>query len=263
MDILKRNNVQVIEGGSPTLVFAHGYGCDQNVWQDMIAAFSPRHKIVTFDYVGAGKSDLSSYDKQRYSTLEGYVKDLEEVYEALGLRDTILIAHSVSSMVGLLLGIDHPEYFRDMVFLGPSPRYLDDVGYRGGFTEEDLAGLFEMMDNNYLGWSRALAPSIMGNADRPELGDRLTNSFCATDPEIASQFARVTFLGDNRQDLARLTVPSLILQCSEDIVAPQYVGAYMHDVMKNSTLVVLNATGHCSHMSAPEETINAIRKYIY
>lgn len=263
MDILSRNNVHVIEGGNPTIVFAHGYGCDQNVWQDIIGAFSPKHKIVIFDYVGAGKSDLSAYDKLRYNNLDGYVKDLEEIYEVLNLADTILIAHSVSCMIGLLLGITHPQYFRNMIFLGPSPRYLNDIGYEGAFAQEDLEGLFEMMDNNYLGWSRAIAPSFMGNPERPELGERLTNSFCATDPEIASQFARVTFLGDNRADLSKLTVPSLILQCSDDIVAPEYVGTYMHKQMKNSTLVVLKATGHCSHMSAPLETISAIKEYIY
>jgi sigma-B regulation protein RsbQ len=263
MDVLKRNNVQVIEGGSPTLVFAHGYGCDQHVWQEMIGSFSPRHRIVMFDYVGAGGSDLSRFDKERYSSLEGYAMDLEEIYQALGLSDTILIAHSVSSMIGLLLGIKHPEYFRNIVFLGPSPRYIDDVDYEGAFSREDLESLFEMMDNNYLGWSRALAPSFIANPERPELGERLTNSFCATDPEIARQFARVTFLGDNRKDLSKLAVPSLTLQCKEDIVAPEYVGNYMHERMENNTFVLLKATGHCSHMSAPEETIQAIKDYIY
>ncbi|MDB5022222.1 MAG: alpha/beta hydrolase [Pedobacter sp.] len=262
MDVLKRNNVKVFGEGDTTMVFAHGYGCDQNVWQDLIQAFSKDYKLVTFDYVGAGHSDLSAYSKQRYGTLEGYAQDIEEIYEALNLRDTILVAHSVSSMISVLVGIKHPEYFRNIIFLGPSPRYLNDGDYIGGFEREDLEGLFEMMDNNYLGWSRALAPSFMANPDRPELGERLTNSFCATDPEIAKQFARVTFLGDNRKDLSRLTVPSLTLQCTNDIVAPLTVGQYMNKHMSNNTLVIMKATGHCPHMSEPEETIEAIRNYI-
>lgn len=262
MDILKRNNVTVSGQGDTTMVFAHGYGCDQHVWQDMIRSFSNDYKVVSFDYVGAGMSDLSAYSKERYSTLEGYAQDILEIYETLGLRDTILIAHSVSSMIGLLAGIKRPEYFKTIVFLGPSPRYLNDGNYHGGFEKEDLEGLFEMMDNNFLGWSRALAPSIMGNPEHPELGERLTNSFCATDPEIAQQFARVTFLSDNRADLSKLTVPSLTLQCTNDIIAPISVGKYMNENMANNTLVIMEATGHCPHMSAPDETIAAVRDYL-
>ncbi|TCD25474.1 alpha/beta hydrolase [Pedobacter psychrodurus] len=262
MDILKRNNVKVFGEGNTTMVFAHGYGCDQNVWQDIINTFATGYRVVSFDYVGAGLSDLSAYDPARYSTLEGYTQDILEIYEALGLTDTILVAHSVSSMIGLLAGIKRPDYFRNIVFVGPSPRYLNDGEYFGGFEKEDLDGLFEMMDNNYLGWSRALAPSIMGNAERPELGERLTNSFCATDPEIAKQFARVTFLSDNRADLPHLTVPSLTLQCSNDMIAPIAVGEYMNRNMQGNTLVVMDATGHCPHMSAPGETIKAIKDYL-
>jgi sigma-B regulation protein RsbQ len=262
LDVLKRNNVTIYGEGSTTMVLAHGYGCDQNVWHELIQAFSPDYRVITFDYVGAGTSDLSAYSKQRYATLEGYAKDIEEIYEALGLQDTVLIAHSVSCMISLLVGITHPEYFRNMIFLGPSPRYLNDGDYIGGFEQEDLEGLFEMMDNNYLGWSRALAPSFMGNPDRPELGERLSNNFCATDPEIAKQFARVTFLGDNRKDLSRLSVPTLTLQCTNDIVAPLTVGHYMNKNMSNNKLVIMEATGHCPHMSEPEETISAIRSYI-
>ncbi|MBB5438125.1 sigma-B regulation protein RsbQ [Pedobacter sp. AK017] len=263
MDILKRNNVTILgEENKPTMVFAHGYGCDQNVWQDMINSFSKDYRVVSFDYVGAGMSDLSAYSKERYSSLNGYAQDILEIYESLGLKDTILIAHSVSSMIGLLAGIQKPEYFKSIIFLGPSPRYLNDVDYHGGFEQEDLEGLFEMMDNNYLGWARALAPSIMGNPEYPELGERLTNSFCATDPEIAQQFARVTFLSDNRADLPKLTVPSLTLQCSNDIIAPISVGNYMNENMRNNTLVIMEATGHCPHMSAPGETIAAVRNYL-
>lgn len=262
MDIIKRNNVKVIGQGSKTIVFAHGYGCDQNVWNDMINDFSRDYRVVSFDYVGAGASDLTAYSKERYSNLNGYAQDILDIYEALDLKDTILIAHSVSSMIGVLAGIKRPDLFSHIIFLGPSPRYLNDEEYTGGFEQSDLEELFEMMDNNYLGWSRALAPSIMGNSDRPELGEQLTNSFCATDPEIAKQFARVTFLSDNRADLKNLSVPSLTLQCTDDIIAPMFVGYYMNGIMQNNTLVVLKATGHCPHMSAVNETIDAIRTYL-
>lgn len=262
MDILKRNNVKVFGQGDQTMVFAHGYGCDQNVWYDMIRAFTDDYRVVSFDYVGAGESDLSAYKKERYSNLEGYSQDILEIYEALGLKNTILVAHSVSSMIGLLAGIKRPDLFSHIIFLGPSPRYLNDVDYIGGFERDDLEELFEMMDNNYLGWSRAIAPSIMGNTDRPELAEKLTNSFCATDPEIAKQFARVTFLSDNREDLAKLTIPTLTLQCTNDIIAPVAVGTYMKEKMQNNTLVLLDATGHCPHMSAVQETISAIKNYL-
>jgi sigma-B regulation protein RsbQ len=261
-DILKRNNVHIQGNGTQTMVFAHGYGCDQHVWTDIIKAFENDYKIVIFDYVGAGNSDLSAYDKERYSTLSGYAKDLLEIYDALDLSDTILVGHSVSSMIGLLAAIQKPSLFNRLIFLGPSPRYLNDGDYFGGFEMEDLEELFSMMDENYLGWSRALGPSIMGNSERPELSERLTNSFCATDPEIAKQFARVTFLSDNRTDLPMLTVPSLTLQCTNDIIAPIEVGHYMHSNMKGNTLVIMKASGHCPHMSAPDETIKSMKAYL-
>lgn len=261
-DILKRNNVKIYGHGEKIMVFAHGYGCDQHVWIDIASSFENDYKLVAFDYVGAGKSDLTAYNKERYSTLDGYTEDILEIYETLGLKDTILVGHSVSSMIGLLAAVKSPELFSKLIFLGPSPRYLNDGDYYGGFDRNDLEDLFNMMDNNYLGWSRALAPSIMGNQERPELGERLTNSFCATDPEIAKQFARVTFLSDNRNDLAKLTVPSLTLQCTNDIIAPIQVGQYMHENMQNNTLVIMDASGHCPHMSAPKETINAMKAYL-
>jgi sigma-B regulation protein RsbQ len=261
-DILKRNNVNVIGKGTKTMVFAHGYGCDQHVWNDIIKVFENDYRIVVFDYVGAGNSDLTAYDKERYNTLSGYAKDILEIYEALELTDTILVGHSVSSMIGLLAAIEKPELFSQLILLGPSPRYLNDGDYFGGFEMPDLEELFTMMDENYLGWSSALAPSIMGNAERPELGERLTNNFCATDPEIARHFARVTFLSDNRADLPKLTVPSLTLQCTNDIIAPVQVGHYMHNNMKDNTLVIMKASGHCPHMSAPNETIKAMQAYL-
>lgn len=244
------------------MVFAHGYGCDQHVWSDLINAFAADFRIVTFDYVGSGQSDLSAYSRSRYSSLNGYVQDLLEIYEELTLRDTILIAHSVSCMVAVLAAIKQPEYFSRLVLIGPSPRYINDEGYTGGFEQEDLEGLLEMMDNNYLGWSAALAPQIMGNPERPGLSERLKNSFCATDPEIARQFAKVTFLSDNRSDLGSLGVPSLILQSSEDIIAPLEVGEYTHAELKDSTIVVLKSKGHCPHMSEPDEVVASIKSYL-
>ncbi|SDE35427.1 sigma-B regulation protein RsbQ [Mucilaginibacter pineti] len=261
-DILKRNNVQLMGEGEQYMIFAHGYGCDQHVWSDMVPAFVDDYKLVLFDYVGSGESDLSAYDAKRYSSLNGYAQDLIEICDALQIRNAILVGHSVSSMIGVLAANQRPEFFSKLIFLGPSPCYLNKGDYHGGFEQADLDGLFEMMDNNYLGWAQALAPQIMANGDRPELGETLTTSFCATDPVIAQQFARVTFLSDNREDLAKLKLPSLTLQCSSDIIAPLEVGKYIHNVLPDNRLVVLKATGHCSHMSAPAETIAAIRNFI-
>jgi sigma-B regulation protein RsbQ len=261
-DILKRNNVNVIGDGKKVMIFAHGFGCDQNVWSYLVKEFSSDYKLVLFDYVGAGKSDISAYDSQKYSKLEGYAQDILDVCEALKIKDAIFIGHSVSSIIGLLAANKEPSYFEKLVFIGPSPRYMNDEGYTGGFERENLEQLFDMMDSNYLGWSRSLAPAIMGNPDRPELGDELTNNFCATDPKIAGEFARVTFLSDNRSDLSKLQIPSLTLQCADDIIAPVEVGYYMEKNTPGNLLVMMKATGHCPHMSAPEETVKAIKAFI-
>ena len=261
-NVIERNNVNVIGDGNEVLLFAHGYGCDQHVWSEIVSSFADRYKIILFDYVGAGCSDLNAYDQERYSSLSGYAEDIIEICDTLNVRNAVLIAHSVSGMIGVLASNQRPELFKKMVFLGPSPRYLNESGYYGGFEKKDLEGLFEVMDNNYLGWSAAMGPAIMANADKPELGERLANNFCSTDPEIAKQFARVTFLSDNRDDLLKLTVPTLTLQCNEDIIAPLEVGHYIHKHAPQNTLVVLKATGHCSHMSAPAETIKAIKAFL-
>lgn len=261
-DILKRNNVTITGNGTKTMVFAHGFGCDQNVWDYIKDQFTQEYRLILFDYVGAGKSDLSAYDAKRYSSLHGYAQDVLEICQALNLRDTIFIGHSVSSMIGLLAANKEPSYFDQLIFLGPSPRYINEEGYTGGFERKDLEGLFEIMDSNYMGWSQSLAPAIMGNPDKPELGQALTSSFCATDPEIARQFARVTFFSDNRPDLAHSRVKSLTLQCSDDIIAPLEVGYYMQQHTPKNTLVIMKATGHCPHMSAPEETVAAIKASI-
>ncbi|MEO7457546.1 MAG: alpha/beta hydrolase [Gemmatimonadaceae bacterium] len=262
VDVIKRNNVVERGRGTTPMLFAHGFGCDQNMWRYITPAFEADYRIVLFDYVGAGKSDWSAYDEPRYSTLDGYAEDVLDVCRALDLRDVVYVGHSVSSMVGVLAARKEPERFSQLIMVGPSPRYIDDDGYTGGFKTADIEGLLETMDKNYIGWANFLAPAIMKNPDRPELAGELTESFCSTDPVIASRFARATFFSDNRADLASVTHPSLILQCSDDIIAPLAVGEYVHRAIPGSTLRVMNATGHCPHMSAPEETIGLIKEYL-
>ena len=262
-DVLRRNNVTV--AGNPAgrpMVFAHGFGCDQNMWRFVAPAFADRYRLVLFDYVGAGGSDLAAYDPDRYATLSGYAQDVVDVCEALDLRDAVFVGHSVSSMIGVLAADAAPERVGALVLVGPSPRYIDENGYVGGFTEEDIDGLLASLDSNYLGWSSAMAPVIVANPDRPELGAELTASFCRTDPEIQKRFARATFLSDNRKDLGRVRVPTLVLQCSEDVIAPETVGEYVHEHIAGSRLVRLHATGHCPNLSAPGETIAAIAAFL-
>ena len=244
------------------MLFAHGFGCDQNMWRHVTPAFEGDHRIVVFDYVGAGDSDLSAYDPERYSSLDGYAADVLEICRELELRDVIFVGHSVSAMIGVLAAIEEPDRFAKLVMIGPSPRYIDDEAYVGGFSREDIVELLDSLESNYLGWSSAMAPAIMGNPDRPELGAELTASFCRTDPAIARQFAQVTFLSDNRGDLARVDVPTLVLQCDDDVIAPVGVGDFVHDAMPNSALVSLKVTGHCPHLSAPDQTIAAIRDFL-
>jgi sigma-B regulation protein RsbQ len=260
---LVRNNVGVhgIPDGQPML-FAHGFGCDQNMWRFVWPAFADRYRIVLFDHVGHGGSDASAFDEHRYGSLEGYAGDVLEICEALDLADVIFVGHSVSAMIGVLAAAEQPERFARLVLVGPSARYIDDVDYVGGFTHEDIEGLLESLESNYLGWSSAMAPAIMGTPDRPQLGEELTNSFCRTDPRIAAHFARTTFLSDNRADLARVRTPSLVLQCSQDVIAPQTVGEYVHEHLAGSRLVLMQATGHCPNLSAPEETIAAIEAFL-
>jgi sigma-B regulation protein RsbQ len=244
------------------MLFAHGFGCDQNMWRFVAPAFEERYQTVLFDYVGAGGSDLGAYDTERYASLDGYARDVLDVCEALDLNDVVFVGHSVSAMVGMLAAIAAPERFGALVLIGPSPRYINDRDYVGGFTEEDIDGLLDSLDSNYLGWSSAMAPVIVGNPDRPELGAELTASFCRTDPEIQKRFARVTFLSDNRADVGRVRVPALVLQCSDDVIAPDPVGEYVHRHLAGSSLVRLRASGHCPNLSAPEETAEAIAAFL-
>ncbi len=261
-EVLRRNNVRVFGDGTQPMLFAHGFGCDQNMWRFVTPHFEKDYKIVTFDYVGSGHSDLKAYDPDRYAKIDGYAEDVLEIVRALDLRDVIFVGHSVSGMVGVLASNQEPERFEQLIMIGPSPRYINDGSYVGGFEQKDIDGLFEMMDHNFIGWANFLAPAIMKNADRPELGGELTESFCSTDPIIARRFAEATFLADNRADLAQVTVPSLILQCSDDMVAPRDVGEYLSRELAGSTLRVMNAVGHCPHMSDPDETVALIKEYL-
>ena len=262
-DVASRNNVRVFGSGTQPMLFAHGFGCDQNMWRHVTPAFEDDYRIVLFDYVGAGKSDRSAYDPARYRTLDGYARDILEVCAELDLRDVILVAHSVSGMIAVLAAQQAPEHFERLVLVGPSPRYINDPpDYTGGFERADIEGLLEMMDKNFIGWANFLGPAIMKNPEHPELAEELTESFCSTDPVIARSFAEATFFADNRADLPGVSVPSLILQCSDDLIAPLAVGDYLHRQMPESTLRVMKATGHCPHMSHPEETIELIREYL-
>lgn len=261
-DILVRNNVKVFGKGTQTMLFAHGFGCDQNMWRFVTPAFEDDYRIIQFDYVGSGKSDLTAYSAERYGKLDGYVQDVLEICNALDLKDVIFVGHSVSSVIGILASIREPERFKQLILVGPSPSYINDPPYVGGFERADIDGLLEVMEKNYIGWANFLAPVIMKNEERPELTRELEESFCSTDPQIARRFAQATFLSDNRSDITKVTVPSLIMQCSDDAIAPLDVGDYLEQHLPQSTLRVLKATGHCPHMSHPEETINVIKEFL-
>lgn len=263
VSIAARHNINM--SGQPDgqpILFAHGFGCDQNMWRYVAPRFEDEFRVVLFDHIGAGGSDPSAYDPQRYSSLSGYAEDVVAICTELELRDAVFVGHSVSAMIGVLAAAAAPELFAKLVLIGPSPRYINDDDYVGGFSVDDINDMFESLESNYLGWSSAMAPVIMGRADRPELGEELTESFCRTDPSIARQFARVTFLSDNREDLPAVATPALVLQCVNDVIAPVSVGEFVCDRMPNASMVLLNATGHCPNLSAPEETAAAIDKFV-
>ena len=262
MDIQKRNNVQVFGTGAIPMIFAHGFGCDQNMWRYLTPSFKDRFKIIVFDLVGSGQSDLTAYDRNKYGTLHGYADDVLEILAAHADGPSVFVGHSVSAIVGLLAAIRAPKQFRCQVMVGPSPSYINDRDYVGGFTRSDIESMLETLESNYLGWSSNMAPAIMGAPDKPELGVELTNSFCRTDPEIASHFARVTFLSDHRADLPQMPVPSLILQSSDDMIAPRVVGEYMNRTMPQSTLAIIDNVGHCPHLSAPCASADAMESFL-
>ena len=263
IDMIKRNDVQITGTGEKTIVFAPGFGCDQRMWRYVTPSLEKDYRIITFDYVGAGKTDLRFYDHTRYRHLSGYAQDVLEVLAALELQKAIFVGHSVSGMIGLLASIQDPERFESLIMVGPSPCYLNDPPeYAGGYERSDLEGLIELMEKNYIQWASQFASLVMKNADRPELSGELEESFCSTDPIIAGNFARATFFSDNRKELSKAPVPSLILQCAEDAIAPTQVGEYLHRCMPGSEIRFMKATGHCPHLSHPEETLALIKDYL-
>ena len=261
MSVLQRNHVHV-SGKGPPMVFVHGFGCDQSMWRLLAPHFAEHHTCILMDLVGSGQSDLSAYDSRKYGTLQGYAADVCEVLAEVTDAPAVCVGHSVSAMIGMLANLRSPDQFLAQVMVGPSPCYINDGDYVGGFERSDIESLLETLESNYLGWSSTMAPAIMGAPDRPELGQELTNSFCRTDPEIARQFARVTFLSDHRADLPRLQAPTLVLQCSEDLIAPQAVGEYMRRTIPNCTLHVIENVGHCPHLSAPGASADAIERFL-
>ncbi len=262
MNAIQRNNVVIKGKGEQVMLFAHGFGCDQNMWRYITPAFEEDYKIVLIDHVGAGKSDLTAYSPEKYSQLEGYAEDIVEICSELELKDIIFVGHSVSAVIGIIASLKEAHIFKSLILVGPSPSYINDGDYVGGFTHQQITELLESLDNNHLGWSMAMAPVIMANPEREELAEELSNSFCRTNPEIAKQFARTTFFTDKRDLIPQVTIPTLILQCSEDVIAPEEVGVYMHEKIKNSKLVLMEATGHCPNLSAPEETISAMKAFL-
>ena len=262
MSIDRRHNIHVSGSGPQTMVFAHGFGCDQNMWRLLAPHFADRYRIVLYDLVGSGMSDLSAYDRRKYGSLHGHASDVVEIIDAHAQGPVVFVGHSVSAIIGLLATLEAPDRFASQVMLGPSPSYINDGDYVGGFTRDDIDGLLEALESNYLGWSSTMAPAIMGAPGQPELGAELTNSFCRTDPDIAKHFARVTFLSDHRADLPKSTVPALIVQCSDDLIAPQSVGRYMHAVMPRSVLKVISNVGHCPHLSAPCASLDAMEAFL-
>jgi sigma-B regulation protein RsbQ len=261
MSVLSRNNVHV-QGKGPPMLFIHGFGCDQNMWRLLAPHFAENHQCILMDLVGSGQSDLKAYNREKYSTLHGYAKDVCEVLAEVTDAPAICVGHSVSAMIGMLANLRCPDQFLAQIMVGPSPCYLNDGDYQGGFTRADIESLLETMESNYLGWSSNMAPAIMGAPDQPALAQELTNSFCRTDPEIAKQFARVTFLSDHRDDLPRLQAPTLVLQCSDDLIAPRSVGEYLQRTLPNCTLAVIENVGHCPHLSAPGASADAMERFL-
>lgn len=262
MSIQHRNNVQVSGDGPATMFFAHGFGCDQNMWRLLAPAYGSRYRTVLFDLVGSGQSDLSAFDRDKYATLKGYADDVAEIVAAFGQGPAVFVGHSVSAMIGALADVAHDGMFSAHVMVGPSPCYINQGDYEGGFERADIESLLETLESNYLGWSSNMAPAIMGVPNGPALGEELTNSFCRTDPEIAKHFARVTFLSDHRDALPRVETPTLVLQCDDDLIAPMAVGEYMRNVMPQCVLEVIENVGHCPHLSAPSACSAAMDRFL-
>ena len=262
-NILRRNNVNMLGEGKKTIVFGQGLACDQNIWHTIIPSFQNDYRIVLYDYVGSGNSDLTAFDPKRYSTIYGYVKDLLEILETLNMGKVIFVGHSVSAMIGILASIERPDLFESLILIGSSPRYLNDKpDYHGGFDESDIKALIDMMEMNFTGWATIAAATFMNNPDRPFLIEKLIKAYTQENPAIIKNFAEVVFLSDHRQDLPKVTIPSLIMQCSEDSIVPLETAKYLHKHLQNSKLVVMHATGHYPHLSYPEETVTLITDYL-
>lgn len=264
-DIRARNNVRVLgnpEG--PVIMFAHGFGCDQGMWQRVLPRFTPDYRVVLFDHVGAGNSDPEAYQSAKYSSLEGYTADVQEIMAELDLHDVTFVGHSVGGMMGVAAAAADPARFRNLVFLASSPSYMDypEDGYVGGTSQEDIRELLISLDSNYMVWAAAMAPVIMGNPGSPQLHTELEGSFCRINPTVAREFAKVAFLSDVRHLLKDVSVPTLVMQCTDDLLAPVHVGEYTRDHIPQAALSVLKATGHLPHVSAPEETANTILGYL-
>ncbi|MGM9488475.1 alpha/beta fold hydrolase [Ideonella sp. YS5] len=262
MSSMQSHHVTVTGDGEVTLVLAHGFGCDQSMWRLLTPHFEGRFRLVMFDLMGSGRSDLGQYDRHRYSSLHGHAEDVLRIVDECVPGPAVFVGHSVSAMIGLLADLASHGRFVGHVMVGPSPCYVNDGDYVGGFTREDIEGLLATLESNYLGWSSTMAPVIMGAPDQPELATELTNSFCRTDPEIAKHFARVTFLSDHRADLPRLKTPALLLQCSDDLIAPVSVGRYMQQVMPQAALRIIENVGHCPHLSAPSASSAAMDEFL-
>ena len=248
--------------GTQPLLFAHGYGCDQSMWRLVAPAFEADYQVVLFDLAGSGQADPSAYDRARHASLAGYAQDVLDLITELDLHEVVFVGHSVSSMIGVLASIKRPERFASLIMVAPSPCYVNDGDYVGGFTRADIDGMLETLDSNYLGWASSMAAVIMGTPDRPELVDELRNSFCRAHPDVAKAFARVTFLSDNRADLPHVRTPSLVIQVSDDVIAPCSVGQFVHEQVQDSELAILDTRGHCPHLSAPKQTIAAMRAFL-
>jgi len=261
-DILIRNNVKVTGRGNQPMLLIHGFGCDQNIWRFITPAFEENYKVILIDLVGCGKSDDDAYEPEKYDTLQGHVNDVLEICSVLELKNVILVGHSISANISLLSSISNNEIFEKLILVCPSPKFLNEEGYTGGFDQKDIDGLIDAVESNYLGWSKAIAPVIMSNAERPELSNELEERFCSNNPEIAIHFAKVTFLCDNRKDLEKVNTKTLVLQSKADNLAAISVGQYVHDNIKNSDFNVLETSGHCPHLSHPKETILAMEEFL-
>jgi sigma-B regulation protein RsbQ len=260
--VLQQLNVNVMGDGKPTLLFCNGFNCNQHIWQHITPTLAKHYRLILFDQMGTGESDLRAYDGQQYATLARYAQDVIAICHALDLHEAVVVGHSIGAMIGLLAAVQAPQYFSKVVLLAASPCYLNEPGYYGGFERADMLSLLAEMDRDYLGWATTFATMLIGTDQPVSLGYELADYFCQADPTIAKQFARLGFLTDNRADLPHLHLPTLLLQCAQDVAVPQQVNAYLLAHLPQATLVALPTSGHCPHLSAPFEVVAALREFI-